>query len=167
MRLPDYYYDSVFMIPYSELWQQNIRALIFDVDNTLAPYDMARPPAKVVALMRRLTKMGFSVCLLTNNTGKRMRLFNEYMQLTAIHGALKPLTRGVNRAIREMGVERSQTAIIGDQLYSDVWAGKNAGITTILVKPVSKKEIVTVRFKRIFERRALKKHLHKTGRLEP
>lgn len=161
MLFPDYYYESVFMIPYQELWQKNIRGLIFDLDNTLATYDTARPPAKVTALMRRLKKMGFQVCLLTNNTGKRMRLFNEHLGLPAIPNAMKPFTKGIKRAVAEMGITREEAVIIGDQLFSDIWAGKNAHITTILVKPISHKDMITVGFKRMLERPLLKAYFKK------
>lgn len=163
MLHPDYYYDSVFMIPYSELLKKNIRGLIFDIDNTLAPYNVARPPAKITALIRRLQRMGFQVSLLTNNTEKRMRLFNEHLSIISVHGALKPLTGGIKRAMREMGTGRGETVIIGDQLFSDVWGGKNARITTILVKPISKKDIFTVKLKRRLERLFLKSYFSKHG----
>jgi len=161
MLAPDYYYDSVFEIPYNDFWQKNIRTLIFDLDNTLAAYDVQRPTAKVTALVKRLQRIGFKICLMTNNTEKRMRAYNENLNLFAIHGALKPLTVGVNRAMRELGASKNETAIIGDQIFSDVWAGRNAGITTVLVKPVSKKDIITVRWKRYPERIFIKSYLKK------
>ena len=166
MFFPDLYYDSVYEIPYGELWDKNIRFLIFDLDNTLAPYDAARPPAKAAALMKRLIKNGFKVCLLTNNTRKRINVFNEHLNLPTVHGAMKPLTRGVNRAIGLLGADRDGTAIIGDQIFSDVWAGNNAKIMSILVKPVSKKDIVTVRWKRLLEKPVLGSYLKKAGKRE-
>ena len=163
MLAPDFYYDSIFMVPYNELLAKNISALIFDLDNTLAPYDVKRPTAKITALMKRLQKMGFKICLLTNNTAKRVGTYNENLNLIAIHGALKPLTSGVKRALRELNAERSEAAIIGDQLFSDIWAGRNARITTIMVKPVSKKDIMTVRWKRYPERLFMKSYLKKVN----
>jgi HAD superfamily phosphatase (TIGR01668 family) len=156
MLYPDFYYDSIFSIPYDELRRKNIRGLIFDVDNTLAPYHILRPPVKVTALFKRLERMGFTISLLTNNTGKRMRTFNEFLNLPGIYMALKPLPRGVKRAMVAMGTASNETVIIGDQLLSDVWAGKNAKIMTILVKPLSQKDHITVLAKRVIERWILK-----------
>jgi len=158
MLIPDYYYDSVFHIPYDELWEKKIRGLIFDLDNTLTPFHEKLPPAKVVALMKKLEKMGFQVCLLTNNTPRRMKRFNEGMRLNGVANGLKPFTRGVRRAMQIMGTGRKQTVIIGDQLLSDVWAGKNAGIGTILVKPITEKDFFFVRMKRVVERFMLRKY---------
>jgi hypothetical protein len=148
---PDYYYDSVLDIPYETLWKQKIRGLIYDLDNTLAHYNKPQPPAKITAMLRRLEKMGFRICLLTNNTRARLKLFDN-LGLDGIANAVKPFARGVRQAMRLMGTQPAHTAIIGDQLFSDVWAGKNARITTVLVKPLTEKDFFIVRFKRIFER---------------
>jgi hypothetical protein len=156
MLYPDFYYDTIFLIPYNELRKKNIRGLIFDVDNTLAPYHIRRPPVKVTALFKRLKNMGFEISLLTNNTQKRILTFSEGLDLPGIHMALKPLPRGVRRAMAAMGTDSAETAIIGDQLLSDIWAGKNAKVMTILVKPISNKDYITVHFKRMIERWILK-----------
>jgi len=158
MLKPDYYYDTVYDIPYGELWQNNIRGLIFDIDNTIAPYAENYPTAKVVALVKRLQGMGFNVTLLTNNTNRRLDCFTKPLGLFGTANALKPLARGVRKAMRHMKTTRNQTAIIGDQLLSDIWAGKNARITTILVKPLSDKDFAFVRIKRRIEGRLLRRY---------
>jgi len=158
MLTPDYYYESVFEIPYKELLERDIRGLIFDLDNTLTPFHEKLPPAKIVALMKRLEKMGFQVCLLTNNTTNRLNRFNAGMQLKGIANGLKPFTRGIKNAMKLMGTNKTQTVIIGDQLLSDIWAGKNAGIVTILVKPITEKDFFFVRMKRVIERAMLRNY---------
>ena len=163
MIQPDLYYDSVHIIPYEELWKKNIRGLIFDLDNTLAPYDRKDPPARTVALLRRLERMGFKICLVTNNTKGRLQTFNKNLGLDGISGAVKPLTRGINAAMAKMKTKNTQTAIIGDQLLSDIWGGKNAKILTILVKPITEKDFFLVKIKRKIERRLLRDYFKKLG----
>jgi len=158
MLKPDYYYDSVFEIPYGELHAKGIRGLIFDIDNTLTRFDEDLPPPKIAALLTRLNKMGFKVCLLTNNTNGRLNRFNRNIQLMGIANALKPFTWGIRKAMRLMSVDKNQTVIIGDQLLADVWGGKKAGIGTILVKPITEKDFWFVKIKRIIERRMLQKY---------
>jgi HAD superfamily phosphatase (TIGR01668 family) len=153
---PDYYYESVFLIPYDELWKKNIRGIIFDIDNTLTRFDEKQPSAKIAALMKKLERMGFRLCLVTNNTNKRLGHFNESLNLPGIANAIKPLTRGLRYAMETMGTKPENTVIIGDQVLSDIWAGKNARITTILVKPVSDKDFFFVRAKRLLERAILR-----------
>jgi hypothetical protein len=155
---PDYYYDSVFLIPYDELWKKNIRGIIFDIDNTLTRFDEKQPSAKIAALLHKLERMGFRLCLVTNNTNKRLAHFNENLTLPGIANAIKPLTRGVRYAMETMGTKPAHTVIIGDQVLSDIWAGKNAKITTILVKPISERDFFFVRAKRVIERIILRKY---------
>jgi len=156
---PDFYFDSIFQIPYEQLYAQGIRGLIFDIDNTLAGYDDRRPPLKTASLINRLHKVGFQVGLLSNNNAKRLTTFNEFMQLPGASLAAKPFTPALRRVMKEMGVSPNETAIIGDQLLADIWCGKRAGITTVLVKPLTEKEVITVRLKRGLERRMLQRYL--------
>jgi len=155
---PDYYLDSIYDIPYGQLWEDNIRGLIFDIDNTIAPYEEHRPNPKVVALIKRLKRMGFSICLLTNNSNKRLKLFAEPLEVPGIANALKPFARGVRKAMRHMKTKPKLTAVIGDQILADIWAGKSAGTTTILVKPLSNKDLAIVHFRRKLEKRLLKRY---------
>jgi len=155
---PDYYLETVYDIPYEELWKNKIRGLIFDIDNTIAPYEEIRPSAKITALMKRLKRMGFQIALLTNNTNKRLDCFTKPMGLYGLANAIKPMTRGVKKTMKTMGTKPAHTAIIGDQLLTDVWAGKRAGTVTILVKPIADKDFITVRIKRLLESRLLKRY---------
>lgn len=163
MLIPDYYYDSVFLIPYDKLWGKNIRGIIFDIDNTLISYDEILPPPKIVALIKKLERAGFKICLVTNNTNKRLTGFNENLKLFGIANAIKPLTRGIKKAMSMMDTKPESTVIIGDQLLSDIWGGKNAKITTILVKPISNKDMILVKFKRLIERFMLRKFYKEHG----
>jgi len=162
MLKPDYYCNTVFDIPYGELWQRGIRGLIFDIDNTIAPYAENYPSPKIVALMKRIKGMGFKISLLTNNTNKRLDCFTKPLELTGRANAAKPFARGIRKLMIEQSTPTTHTAIIGDQLLSDIWAGKNARITTILVKPLSDKDFAFVRIKRMIEGRLLKRYYGNT-----
>jgi HAD superfamily phosphatase (TIGR01668 family) len=163
---PDHYYDSIFEIPYKELKEKNIQALIFDIDNTLAPYNIRRPPEKTSNLLNRLQKMGFKVCLLTNNRKGRLKSFNEFLQLPAYHRSFKPMGSKARKAMKVMGVTPESTALIGDQVLTDIWCGNRLKVKTILVKPISKKDFVTVRMKRGVEKSILKAYKKKLALTE-
>jgi HAD superfamily phosphatase (TIGR01668 family) len=158
---PDEYYDSVFEIPYKQLKEDNIQALIFDVDNTLAPYNVRRPPEKTTSLLNRLQRMGFKICLLSNNNKKRLNSFNEYLKLPAYHKGLKPLGGKARKAMKSMGVSPANTAFIGDQVLTDIWCGKRLKVKTILVKPITKKDVLSVRMKRGIEKSIIASYLKK------
>ena len=48
----------------------------------------------------------------------------------------KPKSGGFQRAMGRMGVTPAQTAIVGDQIFTDIWGGNNAGVLTLLVHPI-------------------------------
>jgi HAD superfamily phosphatase (TIGR01668 family) len=155
---PDEYYDSVFEIPYRELKAAGIKAIIFDIDNTLAEYRFSSPPENTVNLIRKLEKLGLKVCLLTNNGKRSLERFNRVLKLPAYSKGRKPLAGKARKAMREMKVTPSETAVVGDQVLTDVWCGKRLKARSILVKPISKKDIWTVRLKRGLERLILAKY---------
>jgi HAD superfamily phosphatase (TIGR01668 family) len=145
---PDIYLDSVYNIKYDELFARGMRALIYDIDNTLAEIDRPEPVERLVALFDRLKCMGYSICLLSNNNERRVRKFNEKLKIHAIHKAGKPKSKGIKKAMSLMGSDDKNTAMIGDQIFTDVWCGKRHGLYTILVRPISKKDEFVVRLKR-------------------
>ena len=102
--------------------------------------------------------MGFQVGLLSNNSSRRLTAFNKTMNLPGTARAGKPFAASLRKLMKEMDVNPQETAIIGDQLFADIWCGKRAGVTTVLVKPITEKEVVTVRIKRGLERWVLKRY---------
>ncbi len=44
------------------------------------------------------------------------------------------------------------TIFIGDQIFTDIWGAKKAGIYSILVKPIDKKEEIQIVLKRYLEK---------------
>lgn len=162
---PKLYVNTVFDVPYAKLLERNVRGLIFDIDNTLSPFDVTEPGPEVISLMRRLAALGFQLCLLSNNNQKRVELYNQKLKLPMVTHAKKPLSTGVKKAMRLMGTAKDNTAIIGDQIFTDIWSGKNAKIVTILVKPMSDRDEFTVRIKRGLERKVVERYLQQGGEL--
>ena len=68
------------------------------------------------------------------------------------------------RGMEIMGNDRTNTLFVGDQLFTDVWGAKRAGIHNILVKPIHPKEEIQIVLKRYLERIVL--HFYKKSRGE-
>ena len=56
------------------------------------------------------------------------------------------------RAMELMGTDLSSTVFVGDQLFTDVWGAKRAGIHNILVQPMNPKEEIQIVLKRYLEK---------------
>ena len=156
---PRMYRRGIDEIPYDRLWQSGIRALIFDIDNTLAPFDEPGPAETVVSLFAGLKERGFRICLLSNNGAERVALFNGSLGAHAVHRAGKPRRAGLKKALALMNVTAGETALIGDQLFTDILCGNRGGLYTILVRPVSGRDEFTVRLKRAPEAFLLRYYL--------
>ncbi len=164
---PDKIYKSSFEIPYEKLYEKGIRGLIFDIDNTLTEH--GKPATEeAIALMERLKKIGFKVCLLSNNKEARVQMFNEPIQVDYIYKAGKPKRSGYLAAMEKMGTTKQTTVFVGDQLFTDVWGAKRTGITSYLVEPIDPHEEIQIVLKRYLEKPILycyKKEKEKYGRL--
>jgi len=149
---PDLWLTSVFEISFADLRRDGVTALIFDIDNTLAAFDDPEPSARVAELFDNLKRMGFSICLLSNNGEARVKRFNEKLGAFTVFKAGKPRKTAAEKALAWMGVKAGDAVLIGDQLFTDVLCGKNAGVFTILVKPLTNRDEITVVWKRPLEK---------------
>lgn len=144
---------TVFDIDYALLKKNGIFALIFDIDNTLASYADEVPPPKTAELLKELSKQGFKIFFLSNNSKKRVSKFAKAANVPYISRGAKPLKFNIRRAMKRLGAKPCQTVLVGDQLFTDIWGANRAGIKSVLVEPVCESnEDKFVAFKRIFER---------------
>lgn len=148
---PDEYKDSTYEIDFEELYKQGYRGIIFDIDNTLVPHG-APADARSIVFFDRLRAIGYESLLLSNNKEPRVKSFNDQVHSRYIYKAGKPSVRNYKRAMELMGTDRETTLFVGDQLFTDVWGAKKAGIRTFLVKPIHPKEEIQIVLKRYLER---------------
>ncbi len=162
---PDEYFDSTYSINFEQLYKDGYRGVIFDIDNTLVPHG-APADERSIALFEQLKKIGFDAVLLSNNKRARVEMFNEPIGVHMIWKANKPSPVKYREAMGIMKTDASNTIFVGDQLFTDVWGAKNAGIRSFLVKPMNPKEEIQIVLKRKLEavvlRSYLKNHQMKT-----
>lgn len=148
---PDHEIDSAYEINYEDLYQKGYRGIIYDIDNTLVPHG-APADERAIALFRRLHEIGYRTILLSNNKEPRVRSFCDQVGSLYIFKAGKPKTAGYRNAMERMETTAENTLFVGDQLFTDVWGAKKAGIVTYLVKPIHPKEEIQIVLKRKLER---------------
>ena len=79
--------------------------------------------------------------------------------MVAIHKAQKPRRVNLRRAMNVMKTTKENTVMIGDQVFTDVWAGNRVGMRTILVEPVSAKDEWITGIKRGIELKVINAYL--------
>lgn len=160
---PDEYLDSAYAVDYERMRSKGYQAIIYDIDNTLVEHG-APADERAIQLFERLKGLGYDIMLLSNNKEPRVKMFADAVHVNYIYKAGKPSAKNYHAAMVEMGSNTKNTFFVGDQLFTDVWGAKRAGIHAILVKPIDKKEEIQIVLKRYLERivlRSYQKHLPK------
>ncbi|MCK9216703.1 MAG: YqeG family HAD IIIA-type phosphatase [Firmicutes bacterium] len=154
---PKIYLESVFMINIGILKKYNIKGIIIDIDNTLVPWGAKNINNRAYELISKLKNEGFRICILSNNTKKRVDEFNKDLNLPAVYNAGKPRKSAYKKALSLLQTDIVNTAVIGDQIFTDILGGNRLGLFTILVNPIDTKEFFGTRLVRILERLVLKR----------
>lgn len=158
---PDILMDKTQDISLAFLQERSIRGLILDIDNTLVPNYVKEADEAVVRWIENMKASGVKICIVSNASEKRVIKFNERLKVYAIHRANKPGTKNFLQAARLMNLKPEEIAVVGDQIFTDVYGGNKAQMTTILVKPLDKREVLFVRLKRFPEKFILDRYRRK------
>ncbi len=152
--LPDEQRDSVYELDLEGLWNRGVRGIIFDLDNTLGPWGFSELDGQVLRFLRSVKTRGFQVGFLSNHEGDgRQRLLASLDGQPVVFSAGKPCASGFRRLLQRMNLSPKQVAMIGDQIFTDIFGAKRLGLYTILVRPVDPaREDAWVRFRRFLER---------------
>lgn len=148
---PDLYVDSLLDIPLNELQSKNIKAFILDLDNTITEWNSNHIREEIGTWFQNILSQGFRACILSNNGQERVVRVAESLGIPFISRAQKPRRGAFHRAVSLMGVKPEETAVIGDQIFTDVLGGNRAGLYTILVVPIARREFVGTKFSRAME----------------
>ena len=165
---PSIYSKSIFTINYNKLKKQNIKCIIFDLDNTIAPVNEHNPNQKVKDLIEKIKSLGFNIILASNSRKKRVAPFGEQLGIDYIYFSLKPTSRCYKKVIRAYNYKSKEVAEIGDQLVTDVFGANKIGIVSILVDPISKIDGKSTKYfnrkiEKIVKKRLAKKNIFNTG----
>lgn len=135
------------------LTQQGIRGILLDLDNTLVPWNGWEVSAATAQWVKEARRRGFRLAILSNSVGRRAHAVARRLGIFALSTAWKPLPSGFRKALAQLGTGPAETAVVGDQLFTDVAGGNAAGLFTIWVQPLSPREMPHTRFLRWAERR--------------
>ncbi len=150
---PDLFASSVTELTPELLREHGLKSLLLDVDCTLKRYRSETVEPEISQWLETLRRHDIGLCLISNGKDPRIARFAESVQVPFIAKALKPLPCGCTKALRMMNFEKDATAMVGDQVFADLLAGKFAGLFTVLVKPIHpEEEQWFTRMKRPFEK---------------
>ena len=149
---PNMYFPSILEIKPEELHKQGISTLLLDLDNTIVRRDMNKFSPEIKKWLAEMREEGFKLCIVSNNSGARVGSLAAQLNIPWIR-AFKPWSRSFRQAMRLVGAQHKETAVIGDQIFTDILGGNISGVFTILVKPLPGKEFwATKMFNRRLEK---------------
>lgn len=150
--VPDMYQKSIYSINYEKLLDSGIKCLLFDLDNTCVPYVEKVPSKKLISLFDSLKDMGFKVIIFSNASKKRLEPFKNELLVDCSYSSKKPSKRKFLKVLKMFNFDLSEVAIIGDQLFTDIFGGNRIGIKTILVNPMSDRDMPITKIFRFLEK---------------
>jgi uncharacterized protein len=156
MLRPDLMVASVHQVDAELLTSLGVQGVMVDLDDTLlAAADEALDPS-IDVWLAGLRDAGFPVLILSNGEPRRVALVARRLGIDAMALSGKPFTRAFSRALARLGTPASATAMVGDQLFTDVLGANLAGMRSILMQPLSPGKLPHTRMVRHLERMILR-----------
>lgn len=116
---------------------QGIHLMLLDFDNTIVPYTVSQPSPEFLRWLRETRAAGVTVMVVSNSRkSRRVPDFCEKWDIPYIKRAGKPRPKGIRRAMAQMGASPEETAMAGDQIFTDVLGANLAGVTSVLCYPL-------------------------------
>ena len=152
---PDMYFKKIEDITAKSLKKRNIKGLILDIDNTLVPpHTDADDRAK--AFVSKMEEE-FKICIVSNNIYERAEKFANAFPVDFICDGNKPAKKPFLLAVEKLNLDPQEIAVIGDQIFTDIFGANRMGMLSVLVNPICEDKEVFVRIKRFFERLVFKR----------
>jgi HAD superfamily phosphatase (TIGR01668 family) len=150
---PKFQYESLTDIPVDFFSSEGINGLLLDLDNTIAPWNDKSLTREVMDWFEKIKAVGIRACIVSNNRlPDRVSAVADVLEILYVYNAAKPRKKAFLMGIKTLGMASSEVAVIGDQLFTDIYGGNRLGMKTILVSPIDEKEFIGTKVLRLMER---------------
>lgn len=156
--LPNLILKDVTHIDIPLLKKYNVKGIILDVDNTLTIHGSQDVDIKIKNWLKLMSQSGIKLTIVSNNTRVRIEPFAKALGLSFVAMGCKPLTHGFTKAQAEFQLAKSEIAVVGDQIYTDIVGGNLKGFFTILVSPFKLENNRFFKLKRKLEKHHIKQY---------
>lgn len=133
-----------------------VRAVMVDLDDTLVAVGGHVLEPHLRSWLESLQAAYIPVLILSNGEKRRVARWSDTLGVPALGLCGKPFAFAFRRGLRLLGTSAGETAMVGDQLFTDVLGANLAGMVSILVTPLSGGGLPHTRAARGLERLILK-----------
>ena len=136
--IPQYSFRDITDITPDFLGSRGIKFLMLDLDNTIADYSESKPSKNVARWTKDVIGSGIELTIISNSVRKgRVEAFADSLGIGFVMRARKPSPKSVLQAIDAANHTACESALVGDQVFTDTIAANRAGIMSIIVRPRS------------------------------
>ena len=140
---PKIYVNSVYNIDLKKLKKtKKMKGIIVDLDNTLVAWGQKEISQKTIDWVKEAKRLGFKICIVSNTNSKRVAEFAKIFNIPYHSKYFKPFSIAFNNGLKILDTKKSETVVIGDQIFTDIWRGNRLKLLTILVVPIVKKDSI-------------------------
>ena len=146
--LPQYAFRKFTDVTPDTMKKLGVRFLMLDLDNTIAKYSEHSPCEAAVKWVSYMKNSGIELFFISNSKRKnRVESFSEKLDVGFIKDARKPSPSSLLQTMEANGYSIGESAMLGDQIFTDTLAGNRASVKTIIVRPLSlKNPLLFLRF---------------------
>lgn len=134
---PDIVLNSVSDITPEWMKRHSLSGLLLDLDNTLAGYGRNEPHPDIHSWLEALQIADYKLMVLSNARAARVAAFCEPLKLPYVARAGKPKIKALLNACSQIGLHPHNTAMVGDQIFTDVLSANRAGVMSVIVEPLT------------------------------
>ena len=150
---PKVYVDSICNIDLKKLKKtKKIKGVIVDLDNTLVAWGKNEIDHRIIDWVKEAKRLDFKLCIVSNTNSKRVAEFAKIFNIPYHSKYFKPFSIAFNNGLKILDTKKSETVVIGDQIFTDIWGGNILKLLTILVVPIVKKDSMGTFLHRNFEK---------------
>lgn len=155
MLKPDLQVSDITQVTPELLRQHGVRAVMVDLDDTIVPSGGDSMESQVQSWFAALRDAGFPLLILSNGQRDRVAHWAHVLGIPGLPLVGKPFRHAFRRGLKLLGSEPARTAMVGDQLFTDVLGANMMGLISILVAPLSPGKLPHTRMLRRVENRIL------------
>jgi uncharacterized protein len=134
------------------LAEHGLKAVMVDLDDTLVASSGELLDERFQGWAVSLREAGIPLLMLSNGSPARVARFAAMLGIEGVALVGKPSLTAFRRGLKLLGAPAHETAMIGDQLFTDVLGANLAGMTSVLVEPLSTGRLPHTRVLRRLER---------------
>ena len=140
---PKVYINSVYNIDLMKLKKiKKIKGIIVDLDNTLVAWGEKEVSQRIIDWVKEAKKIGLKICIVSNTNSKRVAELAQIFDIPYHSKYFKPFSIAFNNGLKILDTKKSETVVIGDQIFTDIWGGNRLKLLTILVIPIVEKDSI-------------------------